>query len=782
MDMSNSGGSTTSTSQATMTFSDWSVYQLNFLFDTYTITTKGQFAGTFFGVVMLSVLYHVIDCYSNIYNSIMLLQLQNIHNKKNDNDDTINTNHHVKPHGWLASKLIYSILIGIKYTISLFLMLIAMTMNPNLLLALALGYSIGCYITIDTYYDIKLNVSNNKYVNNIIKWWNNHSVTDHYVLIVGLLTYPISMATTYALIDRTCYYGAHVGHADDWQSFKGPYPGGFPTDWCWLETRREERNSLRTSFAVYYVSIFIVSLLMAWSHNNKTAFLFLHREVYHGYNITNGEVLVFAAVASIIIYNICLWWWSFQHHSWMAPDNVRYPWYFATQVSGRVCDVSLGLAFLPVSKNTAIQYLLGISYNSTMRFHQWMGWVVIIASVIHAAVYIHSTRVPGQTDHHGTTITHLFNIPDPSIDPGKLVYTDDYHLSWGNAMWMTVMGFYGTMIMFIPLVFAAIPFLRKNYYNNFYALHLCMHFGIVFLWLHSASNFYYMLPGIGMYIADITVRLYYRFLPTKVVNIVNDNGSDFYRIDFDAAIGLHQYKCGQFVRVCFPTINSFEWHTYTICGNFGNVRSIYLSKHSAEVSKGCNRSFDWSNSIIKNVKVGSPIAIDGPFGDGWKFDPLDVDTIVIFVAGTAISLGLNACEVLKHISDHKPNVHIVWSVRMNKESAIRFDGFDNIDTDNTTISIYHTSSDTANNDTTSLSNIDYVESNKERSHTISTVENRIDFDEWFSLNMPDDTNKHIGFIICGPQSFQKSAYNAVSSFNKRRDNDNTFVQVDRFDL
>lgn len=94
---------------------------------------------------------------------------------------------------------------------------------------------------------------------------------------------------------------------------------------------------------------------------------------------------------------------------------------------------------------------------------------------------------------------------------------------------------------------------------------------------------------------------------------------------------------------------------------------------------------------------------------------------------------------------------------MNKESATRFDGFDNIDTDNTTISIYHTSSETVNNDTTSLSNIAYVESNKERSHTISTVENRIDFDEWFSLNMPDDTKKHIGFIICGPQSYQKSA-------------------------
>ena len=65
-----------------------------------------------------------------------------------------------------------------------------------------------------------------------------------------------------------------------------------------------------------------------------------------------------------------------------------------------------------------------------------------------------------------------------------------------------------------------------------------------------------------------------------------------------------------------------------------------------------------------------------------------------------MSLDLIACEVLKHISDHKPNVHIVWSVRMNKESATRFDGFDNIDTDSTTTSIYRTSSDTVKSDTT----------------------------------------------------------------------------------
>ena len=49
-----------------------------------------------------------------------------------------------------------------------------------------------------------------------------------------------------------------------------------------------------------------------------------------------------------------------------------------------------GLLMLPVSKNSVLQLLLGVSYTGAMSFHKSMGWFFVIVSVLHVCAYIKS--------------------------------------------------------------------------------------------------------------------------------------------------------------------------------------------------------------------------------------------------------------------------------------------------------------------------------------------------------------------------------------------------------
>ena len=96
------------------------------------------------------------------------------------------------------------------------------------------------------------------------------------------------------------------------------------------------------------------------------------------------------------------------------------------------------------------------------------------------------------------------------------------------------------------------------------------------------------LLDVGLYAVDLSVRLYARFACSKVTALTREVGG-LVRIDFDNSKlpGLQNYVCGQFVRVCFPTLNSFEWHPFTICGSRCKGSSTILISPAVQGREEC---------------------------------------------------------------------------------------------------------------------------------------------------------------------------------------------------
>ena len=86
-------------------------------------------------------------------------------------------------------------------------------------------------------------------------------------------------------------------------------------------------------------------------------------------------------------------------------------------------------------------------------------------------------------------------------------------------------------IVFIPImVITALPIIRRNSYNTFYYIHIIFALLVlVFSCLHASTNFYFILPGLLLWVYDWGRRMQHALYYKQVLE-VEDAGNDWYRV------------------------------------------------------------------------------------------------------------------------------------------------------------------------------------------------------------------------------------------------------------
>lgn len=85
--------------------------------------------------------------------------------------------------------------------------------------------------------------------------------------------------------------------------------------------------------------------------------------------------------------------------------------------------------------------------------------------------------------------------------------------------------------LLIPaMVITGLPWLRRNHYNTFYFTHIILAFLVIWaLCIHSSTGFYFLLPGIILWVADWAWRVSNSLYAKQQVQI-EYAGNDWYRI------------------------------------------------------------------------------------------------------------------------------------------------------------------------------------------------------------------------------------------------------------
>ncbi|OAY62259.1 ferric reduction oxidase 2 [Manihot esculenta] len=271
---------------------------------------------------------------------------------------------------------------------------------------------------------------------------------------------------------------------------------------------------------------------------------------------------------------------------------------------GLIGNICLAVLFFPVTRGSSVLPLFGLTSESSIKHHIWVGHMVMMFFTAHGVGYIIYWAATNQ----------LSEI-----------------LKWGKAEISNVAGEL-SLLAGLGLWATTLSSIRRKMFELFfYTHHLYILFMIFFL-LHVPISFACIsLPGFYLFLVD----RYLRFLQSRQrVRSVSARilPCETLEINFSKTPGL-SYNPTSVLFVNVPSISKLQWHPFTITSN-SNLESEMLSV--VLKSEG-----SWSKKLYQMLSSPSSIdrlevSVEGPYGPA-STQFLRHDTLVMVSGGSGIT-------------------------------------------------------------------------------------------------------------------------------------------------
>ncbi|XP_075488833.1 ferric reduction oxidase 2-like isoform X1 [Primulina tabacum] len=325
--------------------------------------------------------------------------------------------------------------------------------------------------------------------------------------------------------------------------------------------------------------------------------------------VTLTELLLFT-----LFIALCVWYFSDYVRHWFKQVLVRSMtrgekvWQtkldrvaIVTGVTGNLC---LTFLFYPVTRGSSILPMLGLTSESSIKYHNWLGHMAMTLFTLHGFLYIVYWIITNRLsemvkwgDHYVSNIA------------GEMC------LLCGLVMWMTTY-----------------PSIRRKMFELFLYTHYLYIFFIIFFILHIGIGFAtIMLPGFYLFIID----RYLRFLQSKEnVRLVSARvlPCDTIELNFSKSRALN-YTPTSTMFINMPIISKLQWHPFTVTSN-SNLEPDRLSVLMKCEGNWTKKVYDLmaSPSVAERIQV----SVEGPYGPATT-DFLRHDMLVLISGGSGIT-------------------------------------------------------------------------------------------------------------------------------------------------
>lgn len=182
----------------------------------------------------------------------------------------------------------------------------------------------------------------------------------------------------------------------------------------------------------------------------------------------------------------------------------------ATALTGHICDITMGMVLLPISRHSALGSFFKLSASTTLAFHMIQAYTLFALVLVHGFLYVSWIPV-----YNSLTIT--MKRVYPVLNPTYL-----YHEAWpGNTgslgVWRASLpftGFVTTAIMLVIFI-TTLPEVRRKNFNMFYFTHLTVILAIIIICLHASTMFYCTAPGLVLWLVDWGMRVFELWEPVS---------------------------------------------------------------------------------------------------------------------------------------------------------------------------------------------------------------------------------------------------------------------------
>jgi hypothetical protein len=194
----------------------------------------------------------------------------------------------------------------------------------------------------------------------------------------------------------------------------------------------------------------------------------------------------------------------------------------AIALTGHLCDVTMGMAILPISRHSALASFFKLSVATTLTFHMLTAYTLFALVTIHGLLYV--SWLPA-FEALPATLRKIYPVLNPTY-----LYGDCWPGNQSSlGLWRASLIFTGITAAFIMLLIfmTTLPVIRLRHFNVFYFTHLLSIVVIVTICLHASTMFYCTAPGLAMWALDWTMRLYELWAPLD--GRIKDMGKGWYR-------------------------------------------------------------------------------------------------------------------------------------------------------------------------------------------------------------------------------------------------------------
>ncbi|KAF3638682.1 Ferric reduction oxidase 5 [Capsicum annuum] len=343
--------------------------------------------------------------------------------------------------------------------------------------------------------------------------------------------------------------------------------------------------------------------------------------------IMNAVELFFAAMFTVLLI------WSLANYIYISYGNLHMHnpnekvWMAKFRSValrlGYIGNVCYAFLFFPVTRLSSILPLVGLTSESSIKYHIWLGHVSMALAILHSVGFVLYYAVSNQMIEM---------------------------IEWSSTYVSNVAGEIATVVA-IAMWITSLYKIRRKMFDLFFYTHQLYTLYIFFYLLHVGVAYTCMiLPGIFLFLID----RYLRFLQSKRrARLISSRllPCSTLELTFSKNPGL-TYNPTSIMFVNVPSVSKLQWHPFTV------VSSSNLESDKLSVVIKCVGS--WSQKLGKQISTSPDhfeISTEGPYGPSSSHF-LSRECLVMVSGGSGITPMISIFRELIYRSTLQPNTKV----------------------------------------------------------------------------------------------------------------------------
>ncbi|XP_030934416.1 ferric reduction oxidase 4-like isoform X3 [Quercus lobata] len=249
-------------------------------------------------------------------------------------------------------------------------------------------------------------------------------------------------------------------------------------------------------------------------------------------------------------------------------------------ILGYVGNICWAFLFFPVSRGSSILPLAGLTSESSIKYHIWLGHLSTVLFAAHTIGFI----IYWSTTHQMAEMLEWRKDWVPNV-AGEIAFV------FAMGMWVT-----------------SFPRVRRKMFEVFFYTHHLYGFYIFFYVLHvGAAYFCMILPGIYLFFIDRFLRFLQSRRRARLVS-ARILPCDTVELNFSKSPGLI-YNPTSILFLNVPSISKLQWHPFTITSN--------CNMEPDKLSIVIKRDGSWSQKLYQELSSSVDylnVSVEGPYG------------------------------------------------------------------------------------------------------------------------------------------------------------------------